>query len=172
MSRPLKLPKSVKRDPDESRALWNEARSVDVADFYTVGYQGRKLDQLVRELQKANVQLVLDVRFAPISMYRPEMSKSNIERTLGKAGIQYGRYLFGVRKRRRKLEGYLEAEFPGKRSPGDKGRRTVLHLVSELRMSEEEVLKAAFDNPRILSSTAADPETRRAAALFFEYKRQ
>src|SRR5215468_8802949 len=83
--------------------------------------------------------------------------------TAAVAIFAYARYLIGFWRRRKALEDYLKAELPGKRSPGDKGRRTVLHLVAALRMSEEDVLKAAFGNKRIASTTAADPETHRAA---------
>lgn len=88
--------------------------------------------------------------------------------TASVAAVAYGRYLSGSTRRRRALEEYLKNERPGKRDAGDQGRRTVLHLVSALRMSEEEILKAAFDSKRIRSTTA---ETKRAAALFLEYER-
>jgi hypothetical protein len=88
------------------------------------------------------------------------------------AVFAYGRYLVGYWRRRMTLENYLKNEYPGKRDKGDQGRRTVLHLVAELRMSEEEVLKAAFRNKRIVSTTAADPATGRAAALYLAYRRE
>jgi len=39
MLRPLKLPSRPARVRAESKALWNEARSVTQADFFTVGYE-------------------------------------------------------------------------------------------------------------------------------------
>ena len=91
--------------------------------------------------------------------------------TAAVAVFAYGRYLIGYWRRRKALEDYLRAEHPGKRDRGDKGRRTTLHLASALGMSEEDVLRAGFRNKRIVSTTAADPDTHRAAALYFEYRR-
>jgi hypothetical protein len=64
------------------------------------------------------------------------------------AVVAYGRYLIGYLHRRKVLEDYLRDEYAGKRSSVDKGRRTTLHLVGALGISEEDLLKAAFGNKR------------------------
>lgn len=89
IQRPLKLPTKSKRLREESKALWNEARSIDRADFFTFGYEGRATDEIFANLQAAGVRCVLDIRYNPVSMYRPELSKSNIQRRLEGAGIEY-----------------------------------------------------------------------------------
>lgn len=89
MSRPLKLPSRPKRERDQSKVDWNLSRSADRADFYTVSYEGRKIDELLSTLVEAGVRTLLDVRHSPVSMYRPEMSKKNLAQAVKKAGLSY-----------------------------------------------------------------------------------
>lgn len=89
MSRPLRLPTRPHRARAESKALWNEARSQDAADFFTVGYEGRTITDLIMALKSAGVRSVLDIRHTPLSMYRPELSKSNFERRISDEGLHY-----------------------------------------------------------------------------------
>src|ERR1700730_17888091 len=87
--RPLKLPTSSARVRAESKALWNEARSPERADFFTVGYEGRTTYELLETLRSASVRCVLDIRYTPVSMYRPELSKSNFQKSVEGIGLQY-----------------------------------------------------------------------------------
>jgi uncharacterized protein (DUF488 family) len=87
--RPLKLPAKPARARAEGRALWNDERSAIAADFFTMGYEGRATKDLFDALLGAGVQCVLDIRYNPVSMYRPELSKSNLQRDLNKEGIAY-----------------------------------------------------------------------------------
>ncbi len=89
MNRPLKLPTKNARERAESKALWNEARSVDCADFYTIGYEGRTTEDLIASLKAAEVRTLLDIRFTPLSMYRPDLSKGNFQRRIESAGMEY-----------------------------------------------------------------------------------
>ena len=87
--RPLKLPKKPARVRAQSRALWNDARSPEQANFSTMGYEGRTTKDLFDRLQGAGVQCVVDIRYNPVSMYRPELSKGNLQRALDAIGIGY-----------------------------------------------------------------------------------
>jgi uncharacterized protein (DUF488 family) len=87
--RPLKLPTKSAQARAQSKALWNEARSSVQADFFTIGYEGRATKDLFDALLGAGVQCVVDIRYNPVSMYRPELSKSNLQRALEGAGIGY-----------------------------------------------------------------------------------
>ncbi|HTQ35051.1 MAG TPA: DUF488 family protein [Stellaceae bacterium] len=89
MIRPLKLPSRSPRARAESKALWNEARSVATADFFTIGYEGRSTEILLEVLHAADVRLLLDIRYSPVSMYRPELSKSNFRNLLEREGFEY-----------------------------------------------------------------------------------
>jgi uncharacterized protein (DUF488 family) len=87
--RPLKLPTRPARVRAESRALWNDARSPSQADFFTAGYEGRTTEQLLESFKSAGVRCILDIRYNPVSMYRPELSKTNFQRHLNTAGFEY-----------------------------------------------------------------------------------
>jgi len=54
-----------------------------------MGYEGRPTKDLFDALKGAGVQCVVDIRYNPVSMYRPELSKANLQRLLEKAGIAY-----------------------------------------------------------------------------------
>jgi uncharacterized protein (DUF488 family) len=89
IQRPLKLPNRSARVQAEKKALWNEARSIENAAFYTVGYSGRTIDEFIGLLSEAGVRCVIDIRFTPISMYKPDFSRTNLERALTRAGFEY-----------------------------------------------------------------------------------
>lgn len=89
VQRPLKLPSRSARAQAERKALWNEARSVKNAAFFTIGYAGRTVRNFLELLSEAAVRCVVDIRFTPISMYKPEFSRRNFERTLEQAGFEY-----------------------------------------------------------------------------------
>ena len=76
----------------------------------------------------------------------------------------YGRYLIGQCERRSKLEAYLRSE---KLRGIDQGRRSIIHLMGNLSMTEAELLSAAFRSKTVNSCfVVADG---RADALLFEY---
>src|SRR5262249_55384159 len=87
--RPLKLPSNSARVRAENKALWNEGRSAASANFFTFGYEGRKTNEIIDALHAACVRCVLDIRYNPVSMYRPELSKSNLQRLLEGEGFEY-----------------------------------------------------------------------------------
>ncbi|MGV7121529.1 hypothetical protein [Sphingopyxis sp. 550A] len=85
--------------------------------------------------------------------------------TAAVASFGYGRFLLAQCARRKKLEDYLREE---KLSSYDMGQRTVMHLMSNLSMTETEVLQAGFQSKKISSSPGQD-ERGRADRIFFEY---
>jgi uncharacterized protein (DUF488 family) len=87
--RPFKLPTKAARLRAESKALWNEARSIAEANFFTLGYAGRTIQQVIDLLRGASVRSLLDVRYNPVSMYKPDFSKSNLQRSVADAGMVY-----------------------------------------------------------------------------------
>jgi uncharacterized protein (DUF488 family) len=87
--KPLKLPTHSARVRAENKNLWNEARSSIKADFYTIGYEGRSVQELITILQNSSLKSLIDIRFSPISMYRPELSKTNFRKALEAVGINY-----------------------------------------------------------------------------------
>jgi len=85
----LKLPSIPARQQAENKIAWNDARSIHDADFFTVGYTGRRIEEFLDSLVAANVRTLLDIRQYPVSMYRPELSKGNLKRSVEERGINY-----------------------------------------------------------------------------------
>ena len=85
----LTLPSNPPKKQAENRAAWNEARSLNAADFYTVGYTGRKTEQIIEALVDAGVKTLIDIRQNAVSMYRPDLSKNNLSMLLAEHGLQY-----------------------------------------------------------------------------------
>lgn len=65
-----------------------------------------------------------------------------------------------------KLEKYLKNE----KQDGDKGQRSLLHLMAKLGMTEPELLQASFRSKYIVRRVGVDKETKRADVLLLEYK--
>src|SRR5687767_13406645 len=85
----LALPSAPVKDQLQGRTEWNQSRSAESAHFFTLGYTGRKLDELLSLMAGASVRTLLDIRQNPVSMYRPELSKSNLKAAVEAAGIAY-----------------------------------------------------------------------------------
>jgi uncharacterized protein (DUF488 family) len=85
----LNLPSASPKQQLESKEIWNEMRSAKEADFFTLGYSGRKIGDIVKCLMAYNVRTLVDIRHNPVSMYRPELSKNNLGSLLSLKGIEY-----------------------------------------------------------------------------------
>ncbi len=85
----LTLPTAPAKQQEEGREIWNSTRSEREADFFTLGYTGRKLETIIQELKAHDVQTLVDIRCNPVSMYRPELSKNNLDQILSGHGIIY-----------------------------------------------------------------------------------
>jgi uncharacterized protein (DUF488 family) len=85
----LKLPTASAKRQAEGKTLWNDGRSAASADFFTLGYTGRKTDELLKLLLLNGVRTLLDVRQTPVSMYRPELSKNNLRQLVEAQGMLY-----------------------------------------------------------------------------------
>lgn len=87
--RPLNLPSKSVANQIKERAYWNSFRPVDKADFYTMGYSGRKIADFIYILESFGVCSIVDIRFSPVSMYKPDFSKNNLQTMLSHYGISY-----------------------------------------------------------------------------------
>ena len=87
--RPLKLPSASVRQQSENKILWNDARSAHTADFFTIGYTGKPLVEMLDILIANGVRTLIDIRQNPVSMYRPELAKSNLRRLVEARRIGY-----------------------------------------------------------------------------------
>lgn len=57
--------------------------------FFTVGYEGRCIQEVIGALEANAVSTVIDIRFSPVSRYRPEFSKRNLASLLESSSIDY-----------------------------------------------------------------------------------
>ena len=85
----LKLPSLPRKKQLENRQSWNADRDLTEADFYTISYEGRTIDDFVDLLVAADVASLVDIRFNPVSMYKPNFSKRNLGGRLAEVGIEY-----------------------------------------------------------------------------------
>ncbi|MEJ5979568.1 hypothetical protein WG901_23150 [Novosphingobium sp. PS1R-30] len=81
------------------------------------------------------------------------------------ATVAYGRFICGQWRRRKSLEAYLLNE---KMRRDDEGRRSVIHLMAHLGMTETEVLAAAFQS-KVITVVPGMDDSGRASRLLFEY---
>lgn len=73
-----------------------------------------------------------------------------------------------LRNKRRGLENYLRRVKLNAKA-GDKGQRTILHIMARLGLTEAEILHASFRSNCIKRTLAADKETGRADAMLLEH---
>ncbi len=85
----INLPSASAKQQAENKALWNEARTPDEAHFFTAGYTGRSIDAFFELLTGNNVRTLVDIRYNAVSMYRPELSKANLQRNAEDRGFVY-----------------------------------------------------------------------------------
>jgi uncharacterized protein (DUF488 family) len=93
----LHLPAASTKQQIENKDIWNETRSSEAANFFTIGYTGRNIAEIVAALQTHGVCTLVDIRCNPVSMYRPEVSKKNLAAFLTEHEIAYAHLpQFGV----------------------------------------------------------------------------
>ena len=93
----LSLPAPPRRVQQENKAAWNDERERAQSDFFTIGYSGRDISDFTAALRSARVVTLVDVRFTPVSQYKPDFSKRNLQSRLAEDGITYlHRPLLGV----------------------------------------------------------------------------
>jgi uncharacterized protein (DUF488 family) len=85
----LNLPTAPAKEQVENKIRWNESRSPTEADFFTLGYSGRTTPEMLEVLVSHGVRTLVDIRQNPVSMYRPELSEKNLEKTLNGIDIDY-----------------------------------------------------------------------------------
>ncbi len=85
----LSLPSAPVHEQIANKTTWNNDRSADRADFFTIGYTGRRIEEIIAILKERDVRTLVDIRQNPVSMYRPELSKGNLARVLSENEISY-----------------------------------------------------------------------------------
>jgi uncharacterized protein (DUF488 family) len=85
----LKLPEKTIHEQRQSKISWNSEHYTSSPDFYTIGYSGKSMNEFIAVLKNAGVSTVVDIRFVPVSRFKPEFSKNNLRRSLENNGINY-----------------------------------------------------------------------------------
>ena len=85
----LKIPEKKKVDQVRSKQKWNIIHCIGEPDFYTAGYSGKNVREFINSLTKSNIATLIDIRFSPVSRYKPDFSKSNLIRYLAEQSINY-----------------------------------------------------------------------------------
>ena len=72
-----------------NKTIWNLEHANIQADFYTVGFSGKEIPELVRILRAAGVTNLVDVRHSRLTPYKPEYNNGVLEAALNADGIDY-----------------------------------------------------------------------------------
>lgn len=72
-----------------NKSIWNLQHASIQADFYTVGFAGKEISELVRILAAAGVTNLVDVRHSRLTPYKPEYNNGALEAALNAEGIEY-----------------------------------------------------------------------------------
>lgn len=91
MSRPgfVELPQESPAIQGRRKIEWNRSRPQEEADFFTMGYSGRDINNFVEILERADIQTLLDIRHSANSIYKPAFSKSALNVRLESSRITY-----------------------------------------------------------------------------------
>lgn len=89
LHRPLHLPEPPESVQRHNKVIWNIRHLPVEADFYTIGYSGKDIEQFVALLQAVRVSTLVDIRHSPVSQYKPDFSRENLRSFLGQSGIEY-----------------------------------------------------------------------------------
>ncbi len=82
-------PEEVTGEKLVNKTLWNLEHAQIQADFYTVGFSGKEIPELVRILRAAGVTNLVDVRHSRLTPYKPEYNNGVLEAALNADGIEY-----------------------------------------------------------------------------------
>ena len=82
-------PEEVTGEKLVNKTIWNLEHAQIQADFYTVGFSGKEIPELVRILRAAGVTNLVDVRHSRLTPYKPEYNNGVLEAALNADGIDY-----------------------------------------------------------------------------------
>jgi len=85
----LSLPEHSKAEQIQNKISWNSEHCAAEPDFYTIGYSGRDIQEVIDLLKKHGVATLVDIRYAPVSRFKPVFSKKNLKAVLEANGIDY-----------------------------------------------------------------------------------
>lgn len=75
-----------------NKSIWNIQHASIQADFYTVGFAGKEISELVHILAAAGVTNLVDIRHSRLTPYKPEYNNGALEAALKAEGIEYAHH--------------------------------------------------------------------------------
>ena len=90
----LKLPEKTVAEQKQSKLSWNREHCTGQSDFYTIGYSGRAITDFIDTLKRADVATLVDIRYSPVSRFKPEFSKRNLKTSLATDHLCFALALF------------------------------------------------------------------------------
>jgi len=85
----LKMPEKTLDEQRQSKIVWNAKHYTNEPDFFTIGYSGRDIKTFISLLMFNKIATLVDIRFSPVSQFKPEYSKNNLKNALEEKGIKY-----------------------------------------------------------------------------------
>lgn len=85
----LKLPENSKAEKISNKIRWNNKHYTASPDFYTIGYAGRSISDFVHILTEHEIATLVDIRYSPVSRFKPDYNKSNLKKIVESHGIEY-----------------------------------------------------------------------------------
>ncbi len=85
----LTLPTKTKAEQIQSKISWNSEHCAPQPDFFTIGYSGKDIYEFINILKSAGISTLVDIRYSPVSRFKPKFSKKNLKAALETNGIGY-----------------------------------------------------------------------------------
>lgn len=84
----------IERQKELGKKLNNEEIKTELVRFknntiFTIGYEGKKIEPFISDLQKNKIDVLLDIRESTKSMQKPEFSEDFLRSSLNNAKIKY-----------------------------------------------------------------------------------
>ncbi|QNT76969.1 DUF488 family protein [Dehalogenimonas etheniformans] len=85
----MDLPEKTPLEQRKGKNYWNSSHFCSEPDFFTIGYSGHTIQSFINTLKAAGVVTLVDVRYLPVSRFKPAFSKTNLKNALEANGILY-----------------------------------------------------------------------------------
>jgi uncharacterized protein (DUF488 family) len=86
----IQLHRKTPTEQRQSKNNWNLQHQNSITpNFFTIGYSGLDIHSFIELLKKAGVTTLVDIRWTPISRFKPDFSKNNLKNALEKEKIIY-----------------------------------------------------------------------------------
>ncbi len=161
----LKLPEKTTSEKEQGKISWNLDHSISDPDFYTIGYSGREIKDFIDTLKNADIATLVDIRYLPVSRFKPEFSKKNLRASVEANGINYvHRPDWGVPRD-------IRADSVGKQTRDDIWTWYDLNILPNIVNSNLDEFLNSMEHPIALMCVEYDPTECHRHRLFLGLER-